>query len=179
MKIKPCTEDVVSDLSIWIVIVLCELFVLLFSRWNQIVIWGILAMNGVLIGCSVRDIVYFARTINLNCEGCVFSLWGFERRYQWSDVDIHLCREKDFQYSDSEVRGPGLLICPKSAKYSSRMSAMTYCRYFHPFSSVYLRFRSSKDIQPIITGKIVYYGYIVEEKAIVDFLVTCGIQLHK
>lgn len=175
MKIKPCTDDIISVFSIWPVIILCEMFISFTYNWNKYVMSGLLIMNGILGISSMRDIVYFARTIVLDCEGCAFSILGFKKRYKWSDLNMHLCENDNIQYSDSEARGPGLLIYPRNAKYFRRIAAMTYCRYFHPFSSLYIRFKALKKGRQIVTGKVVYYGYVVEKKVLLDYLSTIGI----
>lgn len=50
------------------------------------------------------------------------------------------------------------------------MAGMTYCRIMHPFSSVYLRFRSDEDVHKTITGKIVYDGYTIEKEKALEYL---------
>ena len=131
---------------------------------------GIVLLDTLLCICSVRDLVYFARTIEFKQDGCAISIWKFKKTYRWCDLTVQLCDDSDFAFRDSDKRGPGMMIRPKSANYGRKLAGMTYCRIMHPFSSVYLRFESAKDEHRTITGKIVYYGYnITKEDALKYF----------
>ena len=145
MKISPCEDDIISVVAIWPVIIVAEVIFLATGERSTFFIEGIVLLNFLLGICSVRDLVYFSRTIELSQEGCAFSVWKFHKKYQWNDLTVQLCNDENFAFRDSDKRGPGLLICPKAAKYRHKMAGMTYCRIMHPFSSVYLRFRGHEQ----------------------------------
>lgn len=170
MKISPCEDDIISVVAIWPVIIVAEVIFLATGERSTFFIVGIVLLDFLLGICSVRDLVYFSRTIELSQEGCAFSVWKFHKKYQWNDLTVQLCNDENFAFRDSDKRGPGLLICPKAAKYRHKMAGMTYCRIMHPFSSVYLRFRSDEDAHKTVTGKIVYDGYTIEKEKALEYL---------
>lgn len=170
MEIKPCEEDRISVIGIWIAIIVIEIAVILISKFHAFFVLGIVLLDAVLCISSIRDFVYLSRTVLLDREGCTFSLWRFRKTYQWDSLKVQLCDDRHFTFSDSDVSGPGLLICPKTANYDHKIAPMTFCRKKHPFSSVYLRFETAKDKHPTVTGKIVYYGYTADKAEILNFL---------
>lgn len=170
MKVKPCEDDIISVIAIWPVIIIAEVLFIMTGSRETFYIDGIVLLDTLLCICSVRDLVYFARTIEFKQDGCAISIWKFKKTYRWCDLTIQLCDDSDFAFRDSDKRGPGMMIRPKSANYGRKLAGMTYCRIMHPFSSVYLRFESAKDEHRTITGKIVYYGYnITKEDALKYF----------
>ena len=170
MKIKPCEDDIISVIAIWPVIIIAEVIFLLPGERNTFFIVGIVLLDFLLGICSIRDLVYFSRTIELSQEGCTFSVWKFHKKYRWNDLTVQLCNDRNFAFRDSDKSGPGLLICPKATKYCHKMAGMTYCRIMYPFSGVYLRFRSDEDAHKTITGKIVYDGYTIEKEEALEYL---------
>ena len=170
MEIKPCAEDRISVIGIWIAIIVIEIAVILVSKFHALFVIGIVLLDAVLCISAIRDFIYLSRTVQLDREGCTFSLWRFRKTYQWDSLKVQLCDDRHFTFSDSDVSGPGLLICPKTANYDHKIAAMTFCRKKHPFSSVYLRFETAKDKHPTVTGKIVYYGYTADKAEILNFL---------
>lgn len=170
MKIKPCLDDIISVVAIWPVIIVIECLVIFVSKLNAFFFLGIVLLNALLFVSSVRDFLYLSRTIILDHEGCTFSIWRFCKKYKWSSLKVQLCDDSKFVFSDSDVSGPGLLICPLSAKYDKKTAAMTYCRRKHPFTSVFLRFETTQNKHPTVTGKIVYYGYTTGKQEILDYL---------
>lgn len=169
MKISPCVDDIISVVAIWPVIIVTEVIFLVTGERSTFFIVGIVLLDFLLGICSIRDLVYFSRTIELSQEGCTFSVWKFHKKYRWNDLTIQICDDRNFAFRDSDKRGAGLLICPKAAKYCHKMAGMTYCRIMHPFSSVYLRFRADEDAHKTVTGKIVYDGYIVEKEEVLEY----------
>ena len=179
MEIKPCKDGVISILAVYLVIFLCELGLLFASKFNLLFVIGILLLNMVLCFVLIRDLIYLYRTITLGSKGCTFSVGKWSKRYAWCDLKVQLCGDKHFKFNDAEISGPGVLICPKAMKYSGRIPYMTSCRYKKPFSSVYIRFKSSVDENKVIYGKVVYYGYTAEQEAIMDYLKSIDISLHQ
>lgn len=170
MEIKPYVDDIISVIAIWPVIIVIESLVIFVSELNSCFIIGIILLNVLLCFSSIRDFLYLSRTIIIDREGCTFSVWRFNKKYKWSSLKVQLCDDSNFVFSDSDVSGPGLLIYPLSAKYNKKISPMTYCRRKYPFSSVYLRFETTQNKQPTVTGKIVYYGYTAGRQEVLDYL---------
>lgn len=170
MKIKPCTDDIISVIGIWPVIIIAEVIFLLSGERNAFFIAGIALLN-VFVGVfTIRDLLYFLRTLDLDMEGCTFSIGKFRKRYAWSELTVQLCDARNFTFRDSDKWGPGLLICPRTANLSCKLAPMTYCRTKHPLSSVYLRFETAKDTRKNVTGKIIYGGYTVDREKILEYL---------
>ena len=175
MEIRACKDDILSLLGLYIVVALCEVFLLFVSEFNIFCIIGMLLLDIVLCIALIRDFVYLCRTVTLTREGCTFHLGKLSQKYNWCDLKVQICENKHFKFYDSDISGPGILICPKSLKYSSRIPCMTFCRYQKPFSSVYIRFLSSVDEKKIVFGKVVYYGYTAQQEVIMDYLKSIDI----
>ena len=175
MEIGPCKDDMASILGVCIVIVLCEGGLLFASKFDSFILIGILLLNIVLCVVLIRDSLYLYRTVTLGRDGCTFSIGKLSKTYNWCDLWVQLYGDKNFHFYDADLSGPGILICPKSLEYRERIPCMTFCRYRKPFSSVYIRFRSSADENRVIYGKVVYYGYTAEQKTIMDYLKSIDI----
>ena len=175
MELKPCTNDIISVIAIWPIIIICELIFLFIIHFNILFFCLFLFLDIVLCFFSVRDLVYFSRKVKFDSNGCTISLWKLHKMYPWSTLKIQLCEDRSFLFSDSDFNGPGILLCPKEINYNLKTAPMTYCRNCHPFSSIYLRFESTKDTKKTITGKIVYFGYVLEQKKALDFFANVGI----
>ena len=178
MQIKPCRDDVGSIIGTYIVIVLCEIGLLFVCEFELFFVIMILIVNVVLSIVLIRDLLYLYRTITIEREGCTFSIGKYAKSYNWCDLNVQLCEAKPFKFYDSDISGPGILICPKSMKYSNKIPYMTSCRYKKPFTSVYIRFKSAEDEKKIIYGKVVYYGYIAERELLMDYLQSIDVTLQ-
>ena len=178
MELKPCTNDVISVIAIWPVIIICELIFLIIIHFNIHFFCLFLFLDIVLCFFSIRDFVYFSRRIIFDSDGCTISLWKLQKQYPWNTLKVQLCEDRSYLFSDSDVNGSGVLICPKEINYTSKTAPMTYCRNRHPFSSIYLRFESAIDSNKTITGKSVYWGYVVDQKKAFDFFANVGIKMN-
>ena len=178
MEIKPCKNDVISLLGIYLVATLCEIVFLFATQFDLFFVVVFLLLNIVLIILFMRDFVYLYRTIKIEREGCTFSFGKWSRTFIWSELNVQLCGDKQFNFYDSDISGPGILIYPKSLKCSNRIPYMTSCRYKKPFSSVYIRFRSSEDESKVNYGKLVYYGYSAERETLMDYLQSIDMVLQ-
>lgn len=170
MTLRPCTDDLISLFAIYPVILLCEGFLAWVCDWNTALVIGLLLLNLLLLLNSLRDALYFARTITLNKEGFTVSLLSYQKTYPWTDLTLTLCDHYGSRFHDSDRPGRGILILPKSHTPAKRLSPMTACRWFHPCKSIFLRFQSSPA--PASSGKVMYEGYIVREEEILDFLLS-------
>lgn len=168
MKLKPCTDDLISLFAIYPVIFLCELFLLAVFAWNHLLATALLLMDFLLLVCSIWEAVYFARTITLSQESCTFSLFSIQKSYPWTTLTVTVTMDDSPRFHDSDLCGRGILIYPKNSTPSKILSPMTCCRYFHPLRSVFLRFAANR--QSTRSGKIVYRGFVVEETDLMAFL---------
>ena len=178
MELKPCTNDIISVIAIWPIIIICELIFLLIINFDVYFVCLFLFLDFGLCFFSVRDLVYFSRRVTFDSDGCTISLWKLHKKYPWNTLKIQLCEDRSFLFSASDVNGPGILICPKEINYNSKIAPMTYCRNWHPFSSIYLRFESTKDTKKTTTGKTVYFGYVLEQKIVLDFFANVEIETN-
>ena len=170
MELRPCKDDIFSLLGVYIVVALCEIFLLFVCEFDLFFIIIILLLNIVLLIVLIRDSVYFLRTVRLECDGCTFFFGKHSRKYIWNDLKVELHRDKNHIFYDADISGPGILIYPKPLEYRNRIPCATFCRCKRPFSSVYIRFKSSVDEKKVIYGKVVYYGYTAEQESIMDYL---------
>lgn len=177
MELKPCINDIISVIAIWPVIILCELLFLIVSHFPALFSAGLFFLNIILCFFSLRDLIYFARRIRFDAEGCTISLWKFQKQYKWDCLNIQLWDDRKPMFSDSDITGPGLLVYPKAHRYAAKCAAMTYCRKKIPFSGIYIRFASGIDKSPGQTGKTVYYGYVMERRILMDFFADTHIQV--
>ena len=179
MEIKPCKDDTHSLLGVCLVVVLCEIVLLYIRRFEPIFVIAALLVNTVLGIGQLRDLVYLYRTISIDSEGCTFSFRKWSKRYGWADLKVQLCEEKHFRFYDSDISGPGILICPKSLNCTGKIPYMTFCRYKSPFSSVYIRYKTPEDERKTIHGKNVYYGYTAEREMLTDYLQSIDVSPQK
>ena len=170
MELRPCKDDILSLLGVYIVVALCEVFLLFVSELNIFFVIGILLLDIVLCVVLVWNSIYLCRTVLLEREGCTFSFGKMSKKYNWHELKVQLCEDKNFSFYDSDISGPGILIYPKPLEYRNRIPCATFCRCRRPFSSVYIRFKSSVDEKKVIYGKVVYYGYTAEQESIIDYL---------
>ena len=175
MELRPCKDDILSLLGVYIVVALCEVFLLFVSEFNIFFVIGILLLDIVLCVVLVWNSIYLCRTVLLEREGCTFSFGKMSKKYNWHELKVQLCEDKNFSFYDSDISGPGILICPKLLKCGGRIPYMTFCRYRKPFSSVYIRFKSSVDEKRVIYSKVVYYGYTAEQETIMAYLKSIDI----
>ena len=175
MELRPCKDDILSLLGVYIVVALCEVFLLIVSEFNIFFVIGILLLDIVLCVVLVWNSIYLCRTVLLEREGCTFSFGKMSKKYNWHELKVQLCEDKNFSFYDSDISGPGILICPKLLKCGGRIPYMTFCRYRKPFSSVYIRFKSSVDEKRVIYSKVVYYGYTAEQETIMTYLESIDI----
>ena len=170
MKIKPCTDDIISVIGIWPMIIIAEVIFLLLGERNAFFTAGIALLNAFVGVFTIRDLLYFLRTIDLDMEGCTFSIGKFRKQYAWSALTVRLCNARNFSFYGSDKRGPGLLIYPRKANYRCKLAPMTYCRTRHPLSSAYLRFETAKGTRENVTGKIIYDGYTADREKVLEYL---------
>ena len=59
MELRPCKDDIFSLLGVYIVVALCEIFLLFVCEFDLFFIIIILLLNIVLLIVLIRDSVYF------------------------------------------------------------------------------------------------------------------------
>ena len=128
-------------------------------------------MSGVWI---VGSMVYFGRTITLDPEGCCFSFLGFEKKFRWEELDVQYYENVHKYRPGHEIAGPGILINVKGRKYRSKLPAMTYCYFFHPMTSVFLRFRKPLDDLDPWKHSITLLGYAIKREDLLAVLEELG-----
>lgn len=97
MKVKPCEDDIISVIAIWPVIIIAEVLFIMTGSRETFYIVGIVLLDTLLCICSVRDLVYFARTIEFKQDGCAISIWKFKKTYRWCDLTIQATVYKGLQ----------------------------------------------------------------------------------
>ena len=58
MKIKPCTDDIISVIGIWPMIIIAEVIFLLFGERNAFFTAGIALLNVFVGAFTIRDLLY-------------------------------------------------------------------------------------------------------------------------
>ena len=123
---------------------------------------------------SVSAMVYFGRTITMDPEGCCFSFRGLEKKFRWEELDVQYYENVHKYRTGHEINGPGILINVKGRKYRSKLPAMTYCYFFHPMTSVFLRFRQPLDDLDPWKHSMTILGYAIKREELLAVLKELG-----
>lgn len=183
MKIGPCEESTGFAVLSPIALVLFGAFYIEIGNPSAIQDAHLLAVKAVTIVVCVMSeallicpMIYFGRTITLDSEGCCFSFRGFKKKFRWEELDIQYY-ENDHSHSrlgNREAEGPGILINVKGRKYRSKLPAMTYCYFFHPMTSVFLRFRQPLDDLDPWKHSMTILGYAIKREELLAVLKELG-----
>ena len=179
MKIGPCKDETTLYIVFLpIPFVLFGTFYMAFeigtnsATEDAILLAVTIFLCGMMEAMMVSSMVYFGRTITLDSEGCCFSFRGFEKKFRWEELDVQYY-ENDHSHSrlgNREAEGPGILINVKGRKYRSKLPAMTYCYFFHPMTSVFLRFRKPLDDLDPWKHSITVLGYAIKREELLAVL---------
>lgn len=174
MEIPNCIDDFRKTLVFLPLVAIAEIMLCLTLSWNLFaviacVIWDILLCANCLV-----DWIYLRRTIILDRTFCIFISGKRVNRFSWQEVNIQYVDNTGYLFGDSEISGPGVIISTKPIQKPTHIGAMTYCRFFHPNASVFIRFISEFDSLKISSAKFVYQGFSAEKSEIMAFLKETG-----
>ena len=143
-------------------------------EWNMFAVY-ICIVLGILLGidCMI-DRIYFGRTIILDDTGCSFVIGNHSAKYDWSEIIVQRVSNNDYLWGNSEIPGEGIILSNKNIQKPKHIGAMTYCRFAHPFCSVFIRFQSDSENHPKTAAKRMYQGFCVDRNELTALVKLAG-----
>lgn len=177
MRICKCVDDFREMLVYAVLAIAAEVYLCFVLSWHTAAIVGCAVLNLVMfIGYTV-DFLYLCRTILLDKTGCSFAVGKYQKIYTWQEINIQHVKNASFLFGDSEISGEGVILSTHKIAKPKYIGAMTYCRFTHPFSSVFIRFGSDPGDRKKKSAKYVYGGFYAERSELMDFLKTENISV--
>jgi len=171
MRIPKCIDDLRETLVYFIIFLLSEITLYHFLDGVLAMLALFLLFVAVFIGVAT-EYLYFGRNITIDSDGCTFSLGKYTKTYKWSQMSVIYCENNSFQFGDCESPAPGIILSGTPIRKPQKIAAMTYCRFKHPLTTVFLRFQNDTDVP--LTGKRIYRGYLVDKERIMCLLKEVG-----
>ena len=170
VEISRNLNDLRQQLFYAILAVIAQVFLLLAFSWNVVVIIVCTILNIVLLLIGLADWLYFSRKIILDLYGCTFISSRGTKKFTWEEIHLQHIENSSFLFGDSEIPGEGVILSVKPISKPVNIGAMTYCRFTHPGTSVFIRFSSPFDRLIRTSAKFVYRGFVAEKDEILSFL---------
>lgn len=177
MVISPCKTELQLQCLYWFLGLIAGVYLGWVLAWNPFAASGCIVIVFLTLCDVVHEVIYFGRTFTLDQNGYTISILGYRKFFSWNSVNCLYCDNQNWLLGDSERCNPGVIISIKPIHKPRYLGAMTYCRCYHPFSSVFLAFRTEKIDHPMRTGKQMFTGYIIDRDSIVNVLSNAGIQI--
>lgn len=170
MEVSREVNDLRKQLVFAILAVIAQVFLLFALSWNAFVIIVCIILDFLLLLVGLVDWIYFSRKIILDAYGCTFvSSWG-TKKFTWEEIHLQHTENSSFLFGDSEIPGEGVILSAKPISKPVQIGAMTYCRFTHPGTSVFIRFSSPSDRLIRTSAKFLYRGFVAEKDEILSFL---------
>lgn len=150
--------------------VIAQVFLFLLLSWNEFVIVVCIILDIFLLIAGVIDWLYISRKIILDIHGVTFVLKSSTKTFSWEEMQLQYTKNSSFLFGDSEIPGEGVILSTKPISKPAHIGAMTYCRFTHPSTSVFIRFSSELDRLPETSAKFVYRGFAADKSEILKFL---------
>lgn len=149
---------------------IAQVFLLFALSWNEVVIIVCIILDVLLFIVGLVDWLYFSRKIILDAYGCAFVSLRATKKFTWEELHLQHTENSSFLFGDSEIPGEGVILSVKPISKPVHIGAMTYCRFTHPCTSVFIRFSSSFDRLTRTSAKSVYRGFVADKDELLDFL---------
>lgn len=175
VKIESDDYDLRQLLFFAILAVLTQVFLLFVLSWNIIAVSGCIIISVFLLIIGIADWLYFSRTVILDAHGCTFTSFFFTKKFPWESVYLLRTDNSSFFFGDSEISGEGVILSISPISKPLRIGAMTYCRFTHPSTSVFIRLvtpidRLKMDRWKKISAKTIYTGFVADKEEILCLL---------
>ena len=174
---KVSIMELSSDLTVFrkllffaVFAVIAQVFLLFVLLWNYMAIIVCIVFDLLLLIAALIDWLYFSRRIILDGYGCSFVSFGVTKKYTWEEINIKYTDNTSFFFGDSEIPGEGVILSVKPISKPVNVGAMTYCRFTHPRTSVFIRFSSPFDSYKKNFAKFVYRGFVANKNKILSLL---------
>ena len=163
-------NDLRQQLVFAILAVIAQVFLLFALSWNVVVIIVCIILDILLLLVGLVDWLYFSRKIILDAYGCTFVSSRGTKKFTWEELHLQHTENSSFLFGDSEIPGEGVILSAKPISKPMHIGAMTYCRFTHPGTSVFIRFSSPFDRLIRTSAKFLYRGFVAEKDEILSFL---------
>lgn len=150
--------------------VIAQVFLLFVLSWNIVAIVACVILSILILILGFADWLYFNRTVILDAYGCTFISFFATKKFSWEDIHLLRTENSSFFFGDSEIPGEGIILSVKPISKPLHIGAMTYCRFTHPSTSVFIRFTSPVDRLKKPTAKLIYTGFVADKKDILSLL---------
>ena len=170
MEISGNSSNLQQLLVFAILAVIAQVFLLFMLSWNIAAIIVCIILDFFLLIVGLVDWLYFSRKIILDAYGCTFVSITATKKFTWEEIYLQHTENSSFLFGDSEIPGEGVILSVKPIAKPAHIGAMTYCRFTHPSTSVFVRFASPFDGLKITHAKFVYIGFIADKDEMLRFL---------
>ena len=170
LEVSGNVDDLRQLLVFAILAVIAQVFLLFALSWNVVVIIVCIILDILLFIAGLVDWLYFSRKIILDAYGCAFVSLRATKKFTWEEIHLQHAENSLFLFGDSEIPGEGIILSVKPISKPMHIGAMTYCRFTHPCTSVFIRFSSPFDRLTRTSAKFVYSGFVADKDEMLDFL---------
>lgn len=170
MEVSRDLADLQELLVFAILTMIAQVFLLFVLSWNEVVIIVCAILDFFLLIVWLADWTYFSRKIILDIYGCTFISIRTTKKFTWEEINLQYTENASFLFGDSEIPGEGVILSLKPISKPEYIGAMTYCRFTHPSTSVFIRFRSPLDRSNRNYAKFVFRGFVADKDEILNFL---------
>lgn len=168
--------EISSDISDWkeilffeFLAIAAQLFLLFVLSWNIIAIIACTIITVFLVLDGYTNWLYLNRKILLDNIGCTFISSKTVSKFTWNEIYLQRSENSSYLFGDSEIPGEGIILSAQPIKKPAGIGAMTYCRFTHPSTSIFIRFSSPLDQTKRTAAKFVYGGFIADKDALLSF----------
>lgn len=170
MEVSGEVNDLRQQLVFAILSVIAQVFLFFALSWNAVVIIVCIILDILLLLVGLVDWLYFSRKIILDAYGCTFVSSRGTKKFTWEEIHLQHTENSSFLFGDSEIPGEGVILSAKPISKPVQIGAMTYCRFAHPNTSVFFRFKSPLDRSNRPYAKFVYRGFVTDKYETLNFL---------
>jgi len=175
VKIVSNDYDLRQLLFFAVLAVITQVFLLFDLSWNIIAVIGCIIISVFLLIIGGADWLYFNRTVILDAQGCTFTSFFATKKFSWESIYLLRTENSSFLFGDSEIPGEGVILSINPISKPLRIGAMTYCRFTHPSTSVFIRLVTSMDQSKIdrlknTSAKLIYTGFVADKEEILCLL---------
>lgn len=167
VEISGDVDDLRQLLFYAILAIMAQIFLFFMLSWNIVVIIVCIILDILLFLVGIVDWLYFNKKIILDAHGCTFVSNRVTKSFTWEEIHLQYTENSWFCFGDSEFTGEGVILSCKPISKPAHIGAMTYCRFTHPRSSVFIRFTSPYD--GLATAKFYYKGFVIDKDKIPGF----------
>ena len=170
IKIAGNVQDLIESLVFVILAVIAQVFLLFVLSWNVVVIVVCIILSVILLITAIVDCLYFSRTVILNADGCTFISFFTTKKFSWENIYLLHTKNSSFFFGDSEFSGEGIILSVKPISKPLHIGAMTYCRFTHPSTSIFIRFTTPIVRTKEACAKFIYAGFVADKEDISHLL---------